>query len=318
MNLVAFSVHTFRIDWHEYTGGAGVSLAWSTPTISSQPIPATNFGTSSDVASSPYQIQVQCPVGYTPGGTDLLSCVVLWGDGLSYENEVCDDGNTSNGDGWRSDWMQIDNGWICVGGNKTHIDVCSKCDVGYEPNVNKDNCIGSSLSNKAKVSIIAIACFIFIGSVFNLINQTNSQSIFSIINKIQLILLIPMIGTYIPFDLLQIITGLSYCMFNFGFINLNTLYIKSIMTGISYDQPDTYLQLLSINNGSAVINIYSSINGILIILIFHILFWILHWIWSSFKNANFCKKIILKSLDWVCFGWYIRYIMEVYFGQFLY
>ena len=311
MNLVAFSVHTFRIDWHEYTGGAGVSLAWSTPTISSQPIPATNFGTSSDVASSPYQIQAKCPVGYTPGGTDLLSCVVLWGDGLSYENEVCDDGNTSNGDGWRSDWMQIDSGWICVGGNKTHIDICSKCDVGYEPNVNKDRWVGIPLSTQAKIKIITVAWLLAIGSILNFINQTNSQSIFSMLNQIQLIVLIPMIGAFVPLDVIQIITGLNFSLFNFDFINWSSFTSsQSFISRISYDQPDTYLQLLSIDDGSAIINIYSSIGVSLIIPLFHLLFCILYWFWINVDNTNKCKKIVSKFLEWVCFGWYIRYIME--------
>ena len=250
----------------------------------------------------------------------MLSCVVLWGDGLSYENEVCDDGNTSNQDGWRSDWMQIDSGWICVGGNTTHIDVCSKCDVGYEPNANKDKWVEIPLPTQAKIKIITVAWLLAIGSILNFINQTNSQSIFSMLNQIQLIVLIPMIGTFVPLDVIQFITGLDFSLFNFGFIDFNSFSnSQSFISGISYDQPDTYLQLLSINDGSAIINIYSSIGVSLIIPILHILFIFLYWILIRTRNTRKWKKIVFKFLEWVCFGWYFNiYLRQKHYSQKLY
>ena len=169
MILQAFSIYSLRVDWHEYNSGANIKLNWSSPTISYQVVSADNFATSSDVSLSPYQIKVVCPVGYTPDGLNLLQWVVLCGDGLSYENEVWDDGNTANGDGCRNDCMQIDDGWIWVGGNKTHIDVCSLWDVGYEPNQTKDRWVQISLSIKAKIQVISTVLLILLGSIFNLI-----------------------------------------------------------------------------------------------------------------------------------------------------
>ena len=204
INFEAFTIHNILIEWHDNTLSATWALTWSSPSISNETIPASNFGTSSDVASSPYQVQISCPVGYTSSGVNLLPWVVLWGDGLRYENEAWDDGNINNEDGCRSDWMQIDLGWIWVVNNITRIDAWSKWDVGYESNSNKDKCVAAPLSNKTKTYIVTIAWLILIGSVFNLINQSNSQSIFSMVNQIQLILLIPMLRSYIPFDLLQL------------------------------------------------------------------------------------------------------------------
>ena len=169
MSLQAFSMHTLQVDWYDFFERAYISLSWSSPTISYQVISADNFATSSDVSLSPYQIKVVCPVGYTPGGLNLLQWVVLCGDGLSYENEVWDDGNTANGDGCRNDCMQIDDGWIWVGGSKTHIDVCCLWDVGFEPNQMKDKWIQISLSTKAKIQIISTVLLILLGSIFNFI-----------------------------------------------------------------------------------------------------------------------------------------------------
>ena len=84
------------------------------------------------------------------------------------------------------------------------------------------------------------------------------------------------------------------------------------MSGVSYDQPDTYLQLLSINNGSAIINIWTSIGFSLIIPFLHIIFSILYLLLFKVESSNKFKRIISRIIGWICFGWYIRYIMEAY------
>ena len=60
------------------------------------------------IGSSPYNINISPTV---------------WGDGLRSDSEVCDDGNTNNGDGWSSSWL-IESGWTCAGGSSTSKDIC--------------------------------------------------------------------------------------------------------------------------------------------------------------------------------------------------
>ena len=145
-------------------------------------------------------------------------------------------------------------------------------------------------STKTKIKLLAIIALLVAGSLINFINQFNSQSIFSMFNTIQLIVLIPMIGAYLPLDVAQFIAGLSFSLLNFQLIGLNSLLIPSIIkNSVSYDQPDNYLQLLSINDGSTIINIYSSIGVSLIIPWLHMLFWILSWFWIKTDNLNCCK-----------------------------
>ena len=75
---------------------------------------------------------IQCSTGYIQNPTKD-SCIPNWGDGFRYGTEKCDDGNTLNGDGWKSDWT-IDSGWIWKGGTNISKDVWTKWDKGFYQN----------------------------------------------------------------------------------------------------------------------------------------------------------------------------------------
>ena len=41
----------------------------------------------------------------------------IWGDGYRVGDEKCDDNNTLDGDGWSADWLTVEHGYHCRGGN---------------------------------------------------------------------------------------------------------------------------------------------------------------------------------------------------------
>ena len=66
--------------------------------------------------------------------TNPTTWVSKCGDGIKAGTEVWDDGNAISGDGWSRDWLNIEDGWICVGSYFGVTDICSQWDQGYGPN----------------------------------------------------------------------------------------------------------------------------------------------------------------------------------------
>ena len=65
--------------------------------------------------------------------------VPQWGDSKRTDDEICDDGNNINGDGWSSGCNAIEENYVWFGGSSTSIDQCQLWNSGYYPNENKDN-----------------------------------------------------------------------------------------------------------------------------------------------------------------------------------
>ena len=78
---------------------------------------------------------VKCDPGYHTNLFDTTQWITVWGDGLRAGTEKWDDGNTSNGDGCKSDWNSVEIGYKCLGGTTTSSDSCIKCADGYYTNL---------------------------------------------------------------------------------------------------------------------------------------------------------------------------------------
>ena len=132
--LNAFQTYSIEVVMGDWGGDSECGLYWETSSMSNQTIQANNLSVASDAASSPYQLVVNCPTGYTPGGTSLTLWVEKWGDGLKYGSEKWDDGNTNNGDGCSSDWTSIESSWVWSGGSTTSKDTWTFCTSGFYQN----------------------------------------------------------------------------------------------------------------------------------------------------------------------------------------
>ena len=135
MSLIANKPYDFRFKWSNTSGNAVLKLYWSTPTISYTLVPSSYFNLMRNVGSSPIQISVSCPTGYSSGQPSYTNiCHEIWGDGLRVGSEKWDDGNTSNGDGCSSNCLTIESGYQCAGGSSTSKDICVNWGTGLYQN----------------------------------------------------------------------------------------------------------------------------------------------------------------------------------------
>ena len=85
--------HNLYILYQQSYGHSDFILEWASPSISRQIIPTSNYYSTRLVGSSPFQITVSCPVGYTANiPSSPNTWVAIWGDGIKAGSETCDDG----------------------------------------------------------------------------------------------------------------------------------------------------------------------------------------------------------------------------------
>ncbi|CAI2380290.1 unnamed protein product [Moneuplotes crassus] len=96
-----------------------------------------NSGLSKDVCT-------ECTSGWHQNdATNPEYCVTRCGDGLEAGTEKCDDNNTNDSDGCKSDCSSVEAGWVCIGGSTTTKDVCQQCQPGFYQNnaANPETCV---------------------------------------------------------------------------------------------------------------------------------------------------------------------------------
>ena len=199
---------------------------------------------------------------YQNDASNPTTCVIKWGDGIRVGAEHWDDGNTVSKDGWSSDWSKIEEGFAWFGGYFGVVDVWVEWDVGYDPNPDYSTWIGSEVPRDVNSLATAVQAAAYVGcsvslivTVFSSSSSASSRS-FGMINQIQLVIILPLIGAYIPQKIYDYLKSMNASLFNLNFLPTSnsgsTISFKSLFT---YKQPNSYLYLLQLNSGSAFVNI---------------------------------------------------------------
>ena len=254
---------------------------------------------------------------YQNDASNPTVCVPKWGDGLRVSYEHWDDGNTVSGDGWSSDWLSIEDGYAWFGGYFGVADVWVQCDLGYDPNPDYSTWIGSEVPRDIKAMAAAVQAAAYMGIAANLVltvfssSSSSSSNSFGMINQIQLVIILPLIGAYIPEKIYDYLKSMSASLFNLNFLptsnSESTISFKSLF---NFKQPNSYLFLLQLNSGSAFVNILDLTTTVGFVIGIHILILVLFVIFTKINKCRRLKDISLKILKMLTFGFYIGVLLE--------
>lgn len=266
-NFIAGQQYDIIVDFADGGGGAKMQITWAYGSISGVKI----YG---DALVNVFLPEIVSGTSYT-----LTVLEPVWGDGIKYDIEDCDDGNTISKDGWSAS-CKIENLYIWTSLSNSQSK-CSHCGVGLKPDASKTKCIDET-SLFLNILVIAI-----IGTSLNLSNafiaNTSLSGTFGFANFIQMIFLLPLLAKYMPFDVVKYIYGLSVWLLNLSFIyDKGGLFANWI--DLHYEQTNSYLGLIGLDSGSTTINAQATIFLWLVVLIFIGLF--------SWANSALNGKVI--------------------------
>ena len=259
-----------------------------------------------------------CAKGFTPSSTKN-QCVPIWGDGYRASPEAWDDGNMKDGDGWPSDCKKIDPGWVCFGGEFGFVDVCVHWDVGYSTNIDFSSCIGAEVPRDTQQMATAAMFAALFGTSTSIIvtlfssSSSASSNSFGMMNQIQLIIIFPLIGPYLPEKIYDYLKSMSTSLFNLNFMpTSNTESTISFKSLFDYKQQNSYLYLLQLQSGSAFVNILDLTTTVGFAIGLHLILLIMYVILNKLNRFLWLKNIIFKVIQTLSFGFYIGVCLETY------
>ena len=144
-------------------------------------------------------------------------------------------------------------------------------------------------------------------------SSSSSSNSFGMINQIQLVIIFPLIGPYIPQKIYDYLKSMSTSLFNLNFLPTSnaesTISFKSLFES---KQQNSYLYLLELKSGSAFVNIMDLTTTVGIVIGLHLLLLIVFAILHKIGRLVIIKKIISRILEMLTFGFYIGVCLETY------
>jgi len=172
-------------------------------------------------------------------------------------------------------------------------------------------------TNEAQTHVIATQVIVGIGTsvaiLGSILSMSSPNSLFSLFNQFQLMILLPMIPKYFPGKLTDFILGMDFALFSFDFIPYDWIpFLNVIKEWISYPQSDEYYNTLGMNSNSWIVNYLPSIAFILLLSLAHLIIgWIYYWV-KNHSEANKWYKVMNVIFTYFTFNIYIRLFMETF------
>ena len=259
-----------------------------------------------------------CPKGYYTDTSDTTRWITKWGDGFMIGKEKWDDGNAVDGDGWSADWLKVEDGYAWYGGQFGQIDICVKCDLGYDPSLDYTQCVGAQVPRDTKYLSTASLIAAILGMSTNVLvttfsSSSSSSSSFGMMNQIQLVILLPLVGAYLPEKIYDYLKSMNASLFNLGFLPTNNSpSVVSFKSMFDFKQPNSYLYLIGLESGSSLVNILNLTVVVGMVMWVHAVSLILFWIFRKVSCCTWLKNLNAKILKTLTFGFYIGVYCETY------
>lgn len=194
----------------------------------------------------------------------------MWSNSSGASVDKCADGNTISGDGWSSDWY-VEDGYAWVRFSSSY-DICLLWDYGYTVNSDATGCVETTPSTEIEASSYAtqsvVGASMLVNGALSFANAGSPQSMFGMINTIQLILLIPILGFYIPAQIGDYFRGINFSLCSFSFFDYSLL-----ANAKEYKQTYNSFKLIGISYLLTVYNIEKLSMIVFWLIVFHLWLW---------------------------------------------
>lgn len=141
----------------------------------------------------------------------------------------------------------------------------------------------TEIENKGQLEVMATASTVALAGaaasafVSASLASSSTQSMWSLMNQYQLVIMFPLLRSYLSEEFKYFIKGFEFALFNFYFLGtVEDPLTLSLSETIGYDQPDELYQDNGLESGCYVINQLSLIRVFMTIAVLHVMFLLIH------------------------------------------
>ena len=276
------------------------------------------------------------------------TCTPKCGDGIIVGNETCDHGNNTTFEGCNDTCTGVKKGWYCTEtsslpafkwkANLTdgfRLEGHEEWDDGNQVDVG-DGCTNSrtveegwtcqedsnhksnwqytfqTIQEAGEAAVVVAGTSVASSVAASSFSPTSSQTVWSLLNSLQMVLVLMAMKIYIPQAIRNYIASFQMFLLDFKFLSLQSVpgvYIPA--KELEADGPSEMQSNAGFESKSAAVNIYSTFLVLLFVILIHLFIYIFMRIWKAKWNWRLVSWIE-KLLESIKYKFYLRWIMEVF------
>lgn len=154
--------------------------------------------------------------------------------------------------------------------------------------MNSENlCVQEDTSTEISIAYILIALSMIFSGAVSMVTLASPSGIYSLINQIQLHILLPLLPAYFPSKVGDFIIGLDFSMLSFNFIPTGWITFDEDREALlEIPQDNTYLYKIGLQSKSSLMNILPMLSFLAILGGFHLVISWLYYLLLKTKESN--------------------------------
>jgi hypothetical protein len=145
------------------------------------------------------------------------------------------------------------------------------------------------------------------------LTTSSPQAAFSMINQFQMLLLLPLIGAYIPLEIIHFIVGMDFALFSFDFIPFTEAPgISHLASFLNVGQRNEYLETIGLESESSLMNNMSILLTIILTILLHGVIYLCYRRVKDVSDPKWYHQLTTKTFEAFNLSVYIRMILEAF------
>ena len=146
----------------------------------------------------------------------------------------------------------------------------------------------------------------------SLVSQGAPNRMFESINQLQLLMLLPLLGVYLPIKVIDYIKSLFSSLISFGLEYEDIKGVDNLYSYLHHPQPNEMLDYLGFESGSTLVNVDDTVVVFFSILALHLIISLCYLMVRTKKNDKLYIRMIKYIFESFNFGVHIRFILEAF------
>ena len=177
----------------------------------------------------------------------------------------------------------------------------------------------ATIAETTQAIIGTTAATTIIGSMSSM-PSSSGNSIWILVNQIQLILLLPMLNTYTEYKFRSYVKNFEFASMNFGFLrsSYSWPFLDSQIKKLDYEQAEMVFKDNGIESGSFLYNHYGFVKAIITMTLLNLIYVVLKFtIFKELSQRNVIKKCLKFISKFLHFTIYVRLFIEALLFMFI-
>ena len=204
----------------------------------------------------------------------------------------------------------VANCYTCTSGDMARWQICDSGYVIADSDCEVDE-VAEEVESAMTMSQTATGVAMAAGMAVSALTMSSPQWMWFMVNQLQLMMLLPLTGAFMPKSILDYLSGMTFVNFNFDFIPVHWIpMVNPLFEEYGYEHNNSYLKEVGVESGNTFINNFQLLLTFTMLISLHLMWSIFYKCTEKVDENKWSRKLAVKLMELFMLAIYLRTLVQ--------